>query len=51
MGIGVVCTSPGSGGEEIGGKGSGGGTFGLVAMAIFQVFTVEGGLHQPGRAA
>ena len=36
IGIGVVCTSPGSGGEEIGGKGSGGGTFGLVAMLISQ---------------
>jgi len=31
IGMGVVCTSPGSGGVSRGGSGSGGGVFGLVA--------------------
>ena len=34
MGMGVVCTSPGSGGVDSGSRGSGGGTAGLVAMSI-----------------
>ena len=38
MGIGVVCTSPGSGGVDRGSTGSGGGTFGLVAMGILSGF-------------
>jgi len=37
MGMGVVWTSPGSGGVDSGVTGSGGGTLGLVAMAFFQV--------------
>ena len=37
IGIGVVCTSPGSGGVVKGVTGSGGGTFGLVAMAILSL--------------
>lgn len=42
MGMGVVWTSPGSGGVDKGSTGSGGGTFGLVAMAIFQGFWWDG---------
>ena len=37
MGMGVVCTSPGSGGVCWGGKGSGGGWLGLVAMGVLSV--------------
>lgn len=37
IGMGVVWTSPGSGGVDSGVTGSGGGTLGLVAMALFQV--------------
>jgi len=36
MGMGVVWTSPGSGGVDKGSTGCGGGTFGLVAIGIFQ---------------
>lgn len=42
MGIGVVCTSPGSGGVDKGVTGSGGGTLGLVAMAFFQGWVLVG---------
>ena len=38
-GIGVVCTSPGSGGVESGTTGSGGGTFGLVAIDTLRTWT------------
>lgn len=45
IGIGVVCTSPGSGGVVKGVTGSGGGTFGLVAMAIPSLPSVP--FHSP----
>ena len=34
MGIGVGCTSPGAGGVESGTTGSGGGTWGFVAIKL-----------------
>jgi len=37
IGMGVVWTSPGSGGVDKGSTGSGGGTLGLVAMDCFQL--------------
>lgn len=49
MGMGVVCTSPGSGGVERGSTGSGGGTLGLVAMASFQLSVGEIGAIFPLR--
>lgn len=40
--MGVGCTSPGSGGVDKGWTGSGGGTFGFVAMLCFQFFWGKG---------
>jgi len=37
IGIGVGCTSPGSGGVDKGSMGCGGGELGFVAMICFQV--------------
>lgn len=40
IGMGVVCTSPGSGGVDSGSTGSGGGTLGLVAIGFPSRFGV-----------
>lgn len=42
IGIGVVCTSPGSGGVDNGSMGCGGGELGFVAMIYFQVACLKG---------
>ena len=57
MGMGVDCTSPGSGGVDNGTMDSGGGTFGLVAMARFSFLmdrppylrAFSGGVDSSGR--
>jgi hypothetical protein len=48
MGMGVVCTSPGSGGVFSGCTGSGGGTSGLVAIPTSPFFLF---LRLAGKAA